>query len=340
MFEQFLHQVVGGGTLSAQEAYQVANMLLRDSISDVQASAFLTAMRVRRENEEELFGFVQALQEHTLTVKTDLELIDTCGTGGDGHSTFNISTATALVVAACGVPVAKHGNRAVTSRVGSADVLETLGVRIDLKPDEALSLLEKVGITFLFAPYYHPIMKQVSSLRKSMGIATIFNFLGPLINPFPLTYQVMGVADQNIQGTIARALAKLGRKRALVVHAANGMDEISPVGQTLVYDVNAQEINTYYINPLDYGITPGPLDQIHGANTEVNARIIMQVLEGQPGACREAVLLNSAAALVTAGKTAGIADGLALAGENIDSGKALNTLRNMISYSRDGVTLC
>ncbi|MGE5417314.1 MAG: anthranilate phosphoribosyltransferase [Acidobacteriota bacterium] len=337
VFDTYLKQVVGGQPLTSDQAYQAANMLLTDNISEIKAAAFLTAMRVRRENEAELYGFVQALREHAVPMEADVELLDTCGTGGDGHGTFNVSTTAALVVAACGVPVAKHGNRAVTGKVGSADVLEYLGVRVDLTPDQSRRLLDEAGITFLFAPHYHPILKQVAGLRRGLGVATVFNFLGPLLNPFDLAYQVMGVADPGIQGTVATTLQRLGRKKALVLHAENGMDEISPAGITTVYEVTPGNILINTVDPLEMHIPAHSLASISGSDVEVNAGILLNVLDGQIGPCRDVVLLNSAAALIAGAKAHNMTEGMLLAAEAIDSGRALTVLKNMINFSRDGI---
>lgn len=340
MFDKYLKKVVGGEYLSTDEAYHSAHLLLHDSITEVKAAAFLAAMRSRKERSEELFGFVQALYEEAVTVDAGDELIDTCGTGGDGLNTFNISTASALVVASCGVPVAKHGNSAVTGKVGSADVLEALGVKIRLQPDEAHRLLDKTGISFFFAPFYHPVMKEVGPLRRALGVATIFNFLGPLINPCKPIYQVIGIYDQALQETVAQTLLNLGRKRALVVHGENGMDEISPIGPTRVFEIQNETIHSYQIQASHLGINPFHLADIQGGNLELNARIVREVLEGKPGPQRQAVVLNSAAALMTAQKAYSIEVGMQIAAAAIDDGKALAVLRNMISFSQDGVLAC
>jgi anthranilate phosphoribosyltransferase len=264
MFDDYLKTVVSGDYLSAEEAYTTARMLLHDNVSDVKAAAFLSALRTRKESVDELSGFVQAIYEQAVTIDSDQELLDTCGTGGDGLGTFNISTGAALVAASCGVRVAKHGNRAVTGKVGSADVLEGLGVNIQLSPDQARDMLDKVGITFLFAPFYHPILKQVGRLRRDMGVATIFNFLGPLLNPCPLSYQIMGIADSGLQEAIAQTMIKLGRKRALVIHAENGMDEVSPFCKTTVCKVEGQELSAEEIHPSALGIKPCSMQTIRG----------------------------------------------------------------------------
>jgi len=340
MFNQYLQTVIRGEYLNTEEAYSSAKMLLHDNIRPVQAAAFLSALRTRKECAQELSGFVQAIYEEAVKIDVGMELLDTCGTGGDGLGTFNVSTIAAFVVAAAGIPVAKHGNKAVTGKVGSADVLEALGVNIMLGPDEARTLLEKVGITFLFAPYYHPILKEVGPLRREIGVATIFNFLGPLLNPCNLSYQVMGIADDSMQESIALTLSKLGRKRALVIHAENGMDEVSPSGKTRFYDVKDGEIARYDIDPVDLGLDPIPLDSILGGDISVNTRIFREVLDGAPGPFRDTVVLNAAAAIMTSGKVLDMKEGIQLAEELIDSGKAKKILLKMIQYSRDGVTLC
>lgn len=340
MFDRYLKTVVGGEPLSQTEAYETARMLLHDNIPEVKAAALLSAMRTRKERASELSGFVQALYEEAVTVDTDVELLDTCGTGGDGLGTFNISTTAAIVVASCGVAVAKHGNRAMTSSVGSADVLEALGVNIELTPDEARRMLDKVGITFLFAQHYHPIMKAVGPLRRSIGVSTIFNFLGPLINPCKLSYQIMGIFDPDLQEAIGMTLTGLGRKRALVVYGDNGIDEINPSGITRVYDASFLGSRHYPLDPLELGLEIYPLESIKGGNRETNARIVERVLEGEIGPHRQAVLLNVAAGLMAAGKAGTIKEGLAMGAEAIDSGKSKATLRNMVSFSRDRVLAC
>lgn len=340
MFDKYLKKVVGGEYLNIEEAHHSAQMLLHDHITDVKAAAFLSAMRTRKESAGELFGFVQALYEEAVTIDAGSELIDTCGTGGDGLNTFNISTATALVVASCGIPVAKHGNSAVTGKVGSADVLEALGVNIRLQPDQAHKLLENTGISFFFAPYYHPVMKEVGPLRRALGVATIFNFLGPLLNPCKPDYQVVGIYDRALQDTVAQTLLNLGRKRALVVHGENGMDEISPIGPTSIYEIHNGQINSYQLQASSLGISQFNLADIQGGDLDLNAQIVRKILEGAPGPQREAVILNSAAALMTAGKAEDMKEGMQFAAEAIDAGRAMATLQNMISYSRDGVIAC
>ncbi len=340
MFNQYLKSVVGGEYLNTDQAYSSAKMLLHDNIPVVQAAAFLSALRTRKEQALEIGGFVQAIYEEAVRIEVDRELLDTCGTGGDGMGTFNISTLAALVAAAAGIPIAKHGNKAMTSQVGSADILEALGVNIMLSPEQARRMLDEVGITFLFAPHYHPILKEVAPLRREMGVATIFNFLGPLLNPCHLSYQVMGIADHSMQESIALTMSKLERKRALVVHADNGMDEISPSGRTRVFDIEPGAMKSYDIDPLKLGFDSISLESIVGGDISVNTRIAREVLEGNSGPFRDTVVLNAAAAIMTAGQAADMAEGKQTAEEMIDSGKARAVLMRMIQYSRDGVRAC
>lgn len=340
MFNIYLQKVVGGQSLDSDEAYHAARLILHDNISSAKTAAFLAALRTRKETSSELTGFATALYEDAIKIDTDLSLTDTCGTGGDGLSTFNISTTAALIVASCGVTVAKHGNRAVSGKVGSADVLEALGVRIDLKPAEALNLLEKTGISFLFAPYYHPVFKKISSLRQDIGVASIFNFLGPLLNPCKLSYQLMGTFDPEMQEALALTLISLGRKNVMLVHAEDGMDEISPICKSRICQVKNQQADISYFDPSLLDIKPFPLQLIKGGDKKQNARIISDILDGKKGPCRDTAALNAAATLLTAGRVKDMQEGLETALEAIDSGKVKSKLKAMVSCSRDGVMVC
>lgn len=340
MFGIYLKTVMNGNSLKADEAYNTARMMIHEQVPPIQAAALLGALRLRKESFEELSGFVEAIYEEAVKVDCDQELIDTCGTGGDGLGTFNISTAAALIVASSGVAVAKHGNRAMSGTVGSADILEALGVNVQLAPDHARRMLDKVGITFLFAPNYHPILKQVVPLRREIGVATIFNFLGPLLNPCQLTYQVMGLADPKLLDAVSRTIVRQGRKRAMVVHADNGMDEVSPASYTTVYDIKGQSIDTYDIHPSDAGLKPVPVESIKGGDARYNAGIMNDIVNGRPGPYRDAAVLNAAAALVTAGRGRDMKEAAQIAMESLDSGKTRVVLQNMISYSRDQVLVC
>ena len=335
MFVNYLKRVIDGGQLSSTEAYEVINLLLTEDVSENQAAAFFAALRMRRETGEELFGFASALLEKAIKYEGMQDLLDTCGTGGGGQRTFNISTTAAIVCAACGVRVAKHGNRAVTSQTGSADVLEALGVRVDLDIDEARRALEEIGIAFLFAPNYHPVMKKFGPMRRSLGISTAFNYLGPLINPFCPTYQILGVSDPAMMQPVATALFKLGRKKALVVHALNNMDEISHVGITRIARVDEFGVHSEELDPANLGFTNTDLEGIAGGAALDNANLIKEVLAGKPGPAREVVILNAAAALMIADKVCDIQAGVIMASDSIDSGRAANKLYEMTLFALD-----
>lgn len=335
MLVDYLKKVVDGGRLSSSEAYEVINLLLDERAAESQVAAFFAALRLRKETGEELYGFARALLDRAIKHEGIEGLLDTCGTGGDGCGTFNISTAAAIVCAACGVPVAKHGNRAVTSRAGSADVLEALGVRVELNLNEALRTLEEVGITFLFAPGFHPVMKHFGSMRRGLGIATAFNFLGPLINPFCPSYQIMGVSDPDMLEPVATALSRLGRRRALVVYAENGMDEISHVGATRMARVDKDGISFERLERVNGESTGPDTVGVRGGDATENARIIKGVLAGEPGPAREVVILNAAAALVVAEKAPDLDSGAALATAAVDSGRAAAKLRELVLFTRE-----
>ncbi len=335
MFVNYLKRVIEGENLSSSEAYDVINRLLTEDIAENQAAAFFAALRMRRETGEELYGFAAALLEKAIKYEGMENLLDTCGTGGGGQSTFNVSTAAAIVCAACGVRVAKHGNRAVTSQTGSADVLEALGVRVDLNIDEARQALEEVGMAFLFAPNYHPVMKKFGPMRRSLGISTAFNFLGPLINPFCPSYQILGVSDPAMMQPVASALARLGRKKALVVHALNNMDEISHVGITLIFRVDTSGVHVEELDPSKLGFASATLEGIGGGPALENAKVIKDVLAGQPGPARDIVMLNAAAALTVADKAKDLQTGLIMAAEAVDSGRATQKLRELAQFAQD-----
>lgn len=335
MFVNYLKRVIDGEMLSSLEAYDVINLLLTEDISENQAAAFFAALRMRRETGDELFGFASALLEKAIKYEGMENLLDTCGTGGGGQSTFNVSTAAAIVCAACGVRVAKHGNRAVTSQTGSADVLEALGVRVDLNVDQARHALEEVGMAFLFAPNYHPVMKKFGPMRRSLGISTAFNFLGPLINPFGPSYQILGVSDPAMMQPVAAALVKLGRKKALVVHALNNMDEISHIGITHMVRIDEAGIHPEELDPAQLGFTSAAMDGIAGGPALENARLIKAVLAGKAGPARDIVLLNAAAALTIAEKADTIQTALPMAAEAIDSGRATHKLQELAQFAQD-----
>src|SRR3984893_11137999 len=323
-----------GESLARAEACDVMAEVLAGKCHDAQIAALLVALHMKGETVEEIVGFAEAIRaaaapfglrpNHTVDVSgTGRDaLVDTCGTGGDASGTFNVSTATALVVAGAGVRVAKHGNRSVTSKCGSADVMEALGVNINLPPARLAACLEEVGIAFLFAPAMHSAMQHVQSARRQLRLRTVFNLLGPLTNPAHASGQVVGVYSAALVEKLAEALSMLGLHRALVVHGLDGLDEVTITAPTRIAEVREGTVRTYEVTPEEFGINRGTLDDISGGDAVANADIITQILEGTKSARRDVVLLNGAAALVAAGRADHLADALPLASESIDSGAA------------------
>ena len=319
--------------------------VLAGKCTDVQVAALLVALHMKGETVEEIVGFAEAIRaaaaplglrpDHTVDVSgTERDaLVDTCGTGGDASGTFNISTATALVVAGAGVRVAKHGNRSVTSKCGSADVMEALGVNINLSPVRIAACLEEVGIAFLFAPAMHSAMQQVQAARRQLRLRTVFNLLGPLTNPAHASAQVVGVYSATLVEKLAEALSMLGLHRALVVHGLDGLDEITITGPTRVAEVREGTVRTYEVTPEEFGMHRGTLDDISGGDAAANAAIIAEILGGRPSFRRDVVLLNAAAGLVAAGCADHLADALPLASKSIDSGAAARKLEALIRFT-------
>ena len=316
------------GTLTQQQGCSALREILEGDATDVQIAALLTAIATRGPTVEELSGFVQAMRAMSRPVPlSDSErdqLVDTCGTGSDGHGTFNISTAAALVAAAAGVKVAKHGNRGLTSQCGSADVLEALGIPIQLEPELAAESLRQTGFMFLYAPALHPAMKRVQPVRKALGFRTIFNFAGPLANPAGARAQVVGVfAGMEL---VAGTLAHLGARHAFVVHGRDGLDELTLNGISDVAEVREHTVRNFTLVASDTGLNPAPLQALSGGNAQQNARLIEAILQGEPGPRRDVVLLNAAAALVIAGLAADFSGGVRCAADTIDSGAGLRLL--------------
>jgi anthranilate phosphoribosyltransferase len=319
--------------------------ILSGGATTAQIAGLLTALRIKGETVDELVGFATAMRRHAAPIFASGHrfpnemLVDTCGTGGDASGTFNVSTAAAFVVAGAGVRVAKHGNRSVSSRCGSADVLEALGISLDQHPEHAGRAIEEVGIGFLFAPAVHTAMKHAMPARRELRMRTVFNLLGPLTNPAGATAQVVGVFDANLTELIARALDELGVKRAFVVHGADGMDEISLSGETYLAELRSGAIRSYTIVPEDFGLRRAPRDAIRGGDAKHNAEIIHKILGRDllyrdHGAHREIVLANASAALVAAGRAKDFLDGVQLAKQSIDSGSAREKLDALIRFSR------
>ena len=331
--------------LSREEAGAVMEQLLSGSLPDAEIIAFLAALRDKGEQPEELVGFAEVMRAHAaeglLQAGVDLEalrsgapLLDTCGTGGDGHGTFNVSTAAALVAAAGGIRVAKHGNRSISSRCGSADVLESLGVAIDLPRARIPACLKEVGMVFLFAPSLHLAMKHVMNARRSLKTKSVFNLLGPLTNPLRASVQLVGVYDASRTEMMARALGAVGTQRAFVVTGADGIDEITLSGPTRLSSNDCGAIRTYDVTPEEFGLARASLEELRGGDAETNARLLRSVLEGERGPQRNVVLANAAAAFVVAGKAQGFTEGVARAAEVIDSGAALQTLKDLVDFTQ------
>lgn len=333
MLKESLSRVAAGGSLSHEEAGRSMAAIMSGEVSDTQIGAFLTALKMKGETSEEIAAFAGTMRDFVVGVGCRSgDVLDTCGTGGDGRGTFNISTAVALVVAGAGVTVAKHGNHGISSRCGSADVLTALGVRVDLPPAGAAAALDTLGISFLYAPLYHPAMRHVAKSRRELGFRTVFNLLGPLTNPAGAARQLVGVYDPAITDKVAEVLLRLGAKRAMVVHSLDGLDEISTAAPTKIAEVADGRISSYLLDPADYGL--GGLPEHHrGGDAAENAAIVRGILSGERGGQRDIVLLNAAAALVVAGKAGDIREGLATAAASIDSGAALAKLEALRAFS-------
>lgn len=337
MISEAIRQVIAGRDLSPSEVEAAMDTILDGEASNAQIAAFVVALRMKGESSDEIAAAARALRRHCQPIrpKVDGPLLDTCGTGGDGLHTFNISTAAAIVAAACGVAVAKHGNRAVSSKAGSADVLEALGVCIDLRPEQVERCIEEVGIGFLFAPHHHAAMRHVAPVRRELGIRTLFNLLGPLSNPAPVTHQVVGVYDRGRLVQLAEALRTLGVTAAWVVHGTGGLDEVSPSGPTSVAQLAHGEITTFEVSPTDFGLSSVPLEALGGGDAQQNAAIIRRVLSGEQGPARAAVVLNAAAALCVTGLAANPREAADRAAQAIDGGAARSTLERWARLSRE-----
>lgn len=325
----FLHRASAGDHLSAEEAYQAMSALLAGSASEPVIAAFLVALKMKGETASELAGFARAMRERMIVVDAGADVIDTCGTGGDGSGTFNISTAAALVMAGAGARVAKHGNRSLSSSSGSADVLEALGVRISMTREEAARAVREIGIGFLFAPHLHPAMKFAQPVRRELKMRTVFNLLGPLANPAGAGRQLIGAPSPKAAQLMAGALAELGTTRSFVVHGHGGLDEISSTGPTHVWEVTATRVVEFQWTPADFGLTPDSIGQLAGGDPAHNARIIRAILAGQHGAPRNIVLANAAAGLVLAGLAPDLRQGMVLAAQAIDSGAAFDKMESL-----------
>lgn len=329
-----IDRVASGSDLESDQAAEVLNEIMNGRASEAQTAAFLIALRTKGETVDELVGLAQTMRELSTKVETGRDdLLDTAGTGG-GFTTFNVSTTAALIAAAAGVPVAKHGNRSATSLCGSADVLEALGARIELGPEAIAECINAVGFGFMFAPQHHAATRYVVPVRKELAVRTIFNFLGPLTNPAGAAYQIVGVSDPAFLEVIAGALKRLGAKRAMVVSSEDGLDEVSASAPTNVFEVSQEGINSYTLTVEEMGVEAIALDQLAGGSPEQNAAVIQAVLGGEQGPARTFAVVNAAAAIYVAGSAQSLKEGAALAQQVIDSGKAKDTLEGFVAKTK------
>jgi anthranilate phosphoribosyltransferase len=336
MIKEAIMKAVRRENLSYEMAEEVMHEIMGGKASEIQMAAFLTAMAVKGETIEEITASAAGMRKHCIRILHNMDVLEIVGTGGDRSNSFNISTTSALVISAAGVPVAKHGNRAASSKSGSADVLESLGVDIAIPPEQSLKLLETIGLCFLFAQNYHISMKYVAPVRKELGIRTIFNILGPLVNPAGANMELLGVYDQELVEPMARVLSNLGVKHALVVYGQDGLDEISLSAPTSVCEVREGRFTTYTIEPEQYGFTRCRKEDLIGGTPAENAQITRDILSGVKNPKRYAVVLNSAAALYISRPNLSMQEAIHIAEETIDSGKALKQLEQFIALSRQG----
>ena len=339
MYNITMNKLLSAQNLTEQEAKQIMNQIMQGELTDAQIASFLTALRIKGETVEEILGCAQAMRNNAVQLKKNYQLaVDTCGTGGDGKGTFNISTITAFVVAGAGLKVAKHGNRGVSSKSGSADLLEALGIDIQLTPVEVEKCLQEIGIAFFFAPIFHPAMKYAITPRREIGFRTIFNLLGPLTNPAGVKCQVLGVYDPSLTEVIARVLVKLGTQEAMVVCSESGIDEITLTEKTKISRINNGTVENFYLEPEDLGLGKCNLEDIQGSDADINAKIALEILENKiRNSRRDIVLANTAAALMTGGKAKNWEEGIKKAEESIDSGAAFQKLKELKAYSMRGL---
>lgn len=340
MIKEAINLLVSGQSLTMEQAAEVMEEMTTGQVTPAQFGAFVTALRIKGETADEIAGLAQVMRAKAIRVTSAEPVIDIVGTGGDNSKSFNISTAAAFVAAGAGIRVAKHNNRAMTSQCGSADVLEALGMKIELDATQVKDCLEQVGIGFMFAPLFHPAMKFAAVPRREIGIRTIFNILGPLTNPALAESQVLGVPSEELGGKLAQVLHRLGSKHAMVVHGLNGMDEISVAGKSRVWELKDNEITDYQVSPDDFGFTTAGVETLAGGTPQENAAILRSVLESEKGSRREVVIMNAAAGIVVGKRTKhpsglpALKEGAEIAKEAIDSGRALEKLEKLIKLSR------
>ena len=337
MIQATLNRVLDGHDLTRDEACEAMSSIMRGETTPAQIAGFLVALRAKGETADEIAGCADAMRGRVLAVHPRRDdLVDTAGTGGDGARTLNISTAAALVAAAAGAGVAKHGNRAVSSASGSADVLEALGFELEQQPERIARSIDELGFGFLFAPAHHPAMRHAAAVRRELGTRTVFNLLGPLTNPAGARAQIVGVYSPGLVRTIAEVLARLGTRRAFVVHGAGGIDELSPCGPNQACEVVGGDVHERTIDPEELGLERCSPEELRGGSPAENAQAIRNVFAGEPGARRDAILLNAAGAIAAAGRADDLQDGLELARRAVDSGAAAGRLEQLVAFSRAG----
>jgi anthranilate phosphoribosyltransferase len=335
MIQDATETLVNGQSLTADQAAAAMDEIMSGQATPAQFGAFVTALRMKGETVGEVAGMARVMREKSVHVEFEGPLLDTCGTGGDGAGTFNISTTVGLVAAGAGVTVAKHGNRAMSGACGSADVLDALGVNIDLSPEGVSRCLEDAGFGFMFAQRYHPSMRFAAGPRREIGIRTVFNILGPLTNPAGAAHQVIGVADPNVGEKMALVLSNLGSTHAIIVHGSDGLDEVTPGGETRFWEMKDGEVTTGTITPEQLGFERASPDTLRISSPEESAGMVRAVLNGAPGPARDVVLMNAAVALLAADRVASLQDGVAMAAKSIDSGAANQSLEKLAAISQE-----
>lgn len=337
MIKEILEKLTRKENLKTEEAYQVMDLIMKGEMNEVEIAAYLVALRCKGETVEEILGSCQAIRQHSVKISpTRGPLVDTCGTGGDARGSFNVSTVSAFVAAGAGAVVAKHGNRAVSGKCGSADLCEALGVKLDLTSENVELCLNTIGIAFLYAPMMHPAMANALPARKKLGMRTIFNLLGPLNNPAGARRQLLGVYDEELTEKMAAVLASLGSEHAMIVAGKDGLDEITLTAETKISELREGKIFTYYLAPEDFGLKRVSMDKLRSEGPAESLRICLEILNGKDGPCRDMVLLNSGAVLYVAGIASDLREGIQLAKTSIDSGAALAKLKVLVEFASNG----
>jgi anthranilate phosphoribosyltransferase len=336
MIKEAIGSLIEGKNLTYEEAYFVMGEIMSGEATPAQVGAFLTALRLKGETADEIAGLASVMRSKATPVKIKGPAIDIVGTGGDGAATFNISTAAAFVVAGAGLKVAKHGNRAMSSKCGSADILEALGVKIDLNAESVAECIENAGIGFMFAQVFHPAMKFAAPVRKEIGIRTVFNILGPLTNPAQVEHILLGVPNEEVGAKMAAVLKRLGIKHGLVVYGKDGLDEVSICGKTVVWDVTKDKLSSpYEITPKDFGFSKEDIGEIKGGTPQENAALLNRVMGGEKSALRDMVVMNAAAGLIAGDATKNLKEAVKIAQQSIDDGKAKEKLERLVTLSRN-----